>query len=278
MFNLRSVFAFWAILAVILGSAERAQAQTGTTPTNMINVPNTGVTRNHQDFAGIVQVTQINYKDCFSEDFFLFTVNLGSNYNAYGLEVWAGTGCDNQTNRNPATATCWQLAAVQPTSIIVNDLKVTVRDMLKGRTGGNNFDSGGSSGGTGGDRRNRRSRCAGRRRRNGQQQRRRGGSGTPPVVPPDAPSECTPSSAAVQPQTLSVYFLQLDSNAMLGGQFVYKVTYKLNAPNPPSGVNAGTGENIATVTWSPPDTSDQTIDGYQLYCDPAPGRQAWTKR
>jgi len=59
---------------------------------------------------------------------------------------------------------------------------------------------------------------------------------------------------------------------MVGGQFVYKVTYKLNAPAPPSGVTSGSGENIAPVYWTTPSVGDTTIDGYQFYCDPGPGK------
>ena len=74
MFNLRSVFAFWAFVTLFLGSGERAQAQTAGGIT--VTIPNTGVIRDHQDYAGKVLVTQINYKDCLNEDFFTFTVKV----------------------------------------------------------------------------------------------------------------------------------------------------------------------------------------------------------
>jgi hypothetical protein len=276
MFNLRSVFAFWAILALFLGSEGRAQAQT--TGTSTVTIPNTGVRRDHQDFAGKVLVTQINYKDCLTEDFFTFTVNLGSDYAKYALEVFAGTSCDMTAARPPSgTATCWRVAdQIQPTTIIVNNLKIPIRRLLEGRTGGSNIGSGGT-GGTGG--------TGGSDATGGTDATVGGGGtggldgssgGTPgtdtPNVPTDAPSECTPTSAAVAPQTLTLYFLLLDSNSVVGGQAQYKVTFKLTAPSPPSNVNAGTGENVAPVTWTPATSSDQTIDGYQLYCDPAPGQ------
>jgi len=271
MFNLRSVFAFWAILALFLGSAGRAQAQT--TGTTTVTIPNTGVKRDHQDYAGKVLVTQINYKDCVSEDFFTFTVNLGTDYAKYGLEVWAGTSCDMTAARPPSgTATCWSVAdALQPTTIIVNNLKIPIRRLLSGRTGGSNVGTGGTGGtdATGGTD----STVAGGG--TGGLDSSSGGTtgGTDPNVPVDAPTECTPTSAAVLPQTLTLYFLLLDSNAVLGGQAQYKVTYKLTAPAPPGNVNSGTGENVAPITWTPATNTDQTIDGYQLYCDPAPGQE-----
>src|SRR4051812_30065025 len=217
MFNLRSVFAFWAFVVLFLGSAERAQAQT-TGGGISVMVPNAGVKRAHQDYAGKVLVTQINYKDCLNEDYFTFTVNLGMGYANYALEVWAGTSCENLNSRIGTTATCWKIAALQPTSIIVNNLVVPIRDLLSGRTGGNSVgtggaggtggsdatagsdavvgggggtDSGGGSGGTSGS----------------------GGSGVPEGTPP----ECTPTSAAVQPQTLALFFMLLDPAGTLGG-------------------------------------------------------------
>jgi len=115
MFNLRSVFAFWAILVLFLGWSGRAEAQT--TGSIMVTVPATGVRRAHQDYAGKVLPTQINYKDCLNEDVFTFTVNLGTGYsNGYSLEIWAGTSCENAINRD-TTPTCWLVNSVVPNSI-----------------------------------------------------------------------------------------------------------------------------------------------------------------
>ncbi len=70
MFNLRSVFTVWVVLALFLGSAERAQAQVP------VAIPTTGVQRDHQDYGGKVPLTQINYKDCVSNDLFNFPETL----------------------------------------------------------------------------------------------------------------------------------------------------------------------------------------------------------
>jgi len=273
MFNLHRVFALWAVAVLFLSSARWAHAQTTPTTSGVtVNVPNTGVTRDHQDYAGKVLVTQINYKDCLNEDFFTFTVNLSAGYANYGLEVWAGTGCETQTNRNTATATCWQVAdPLQPTSIIVNDLKVPIRRLLFGRTGGRNADDNGNSGGTGGG--DATGGNGGGSATAGGSTNGGGGSGGSSDSSNGTVSECTTTSAGLAPQTLVIYFLMLDSNGTVGGQFQYKVTFKLNAPPPPDGVEAHIGENMAPITWNTPsDSGDQNIDGYQLYCDPAPGQ------
>jgi len=278
MFNLRSLFAFWVVAVLFFGSVGRAHAQTtggGVT----VTIPTAGVKRDHQDYSGKVLVTQINYKDCLNEDFFTFTVNLGTGFSNYALEVWAGTSCDMTSARPPSgTATCWRVAdPIVPSNIIINNLQVPVRTLLSGRTGGSNVGGGnaGSGGsdstGTGGGDSTGSSGSDGTGvgGSGGTDSGSAGSSNTN-----DGPPECNPTSAAVAPQTLTLYFLLLDSNAMVGGQATYKVTYKLNAPAPPTNVTSGTGENIAPVSWTPiPNNPDQTIDGYQLYCDPAPGKE-----
>lgn len=276
MFNLRSVFAFWVVLALFLGSAERAQAQV------TVAIPTTGLQRDHQDYGGKVPLTQINYKDCVNNDVFNFTVTLGAGYatGGYALEVWGGTTCDMQASRVPTTGTCWKVTGVTPNmpNMLV---QTSVQGMLYGRTGGRNNggdvssgDTGGTggtgvTGGTGGtDSTTTGGTDATSGGTGGSSGSTSGGS-----VPPDAPPECTPTSTAVGAQSLTLYFLLIDGSGTVGGQTQWKGTYKLLAPQPPNNVSAKTGENQAPVSWSPTDNQpDQTIDGYQIYCDPAPGQ------
>ncbi|HEY0463049.1 MAG TPA: hypothetical protein VGC79_02520 [Polyangiaceae bacterium] len=271
MFNLRSLFAFWAVVAVFLGSAGLAQAQT--TGGISITIPAAGVKRDHQDYSGKVLPTQINYKDCLNEDFFTFTVNLGTGAitGGYSLEIWAGTGCDSPTARPPSNVpTCWQVTAVSPTSINMT-LRAEVRAMLAGRTGGQNIDTGGSTGGTGGT--DSTGGTGGLDATGGTDASGGTGAGSGSNVPAGTPPACTPTSTAVGAQTLTLYFLLIDGNLATGGQAQWKGTYKLVAPDPPTGVKPGIGENQAPISWTaPPVQTDQTIDGYQLYCDPAPGQ------
>lgn len=278
MFNLRRVFALWAVAAFFLGSGRLAQAQT--TGGITVTVPNTGVKRDHQDFAGKVLVTQINLKDCINEDFFTFTANMstGTGLGNYTLQVWAGTSCDQLTARPPSgTATCWEVSDRRNPTLIVSGIEVPIRKLLSGRTGGNNTDSsanggtGGtdSTGGTSGNDAAGGGTVAGGGGVSGSGATSSGGGSNSSV-----PSACSPTATISAAQTLVLYFMLIDSNGAVGGQAQYKVTFKLNAPPPPSNVQTGVGENIAPVSWSPPaDTTDQsTIDGYQLYCDPAPGQ------
>jgi len=274
MFNLRSVFASWAILALFLGSAGRAQAQAASGNIS-VTIASTGVIRDHQQRAGTIPVTQINYNDCLSEDFITFTLNLGVGYNNYALEVWAGDSCDTKTNRVGGTATCWKVAGGQPNNIVYSQ-KVTVRDMLSGRTGGSNLGSDtGGTGGTGGtDASGGGTATTAGTDSIGSAGTDSGGGGASngSNVPADAPSACIPTSAAVAPQALTLFFLLVDGGSNSVGQASWKATYKLTSSAPPVKVTPGTGENIAPISWTyDNNTADQYVNGYQFYCDPAPG-------
>jgi hypothetical protein len=87
---------------------------------------------------------------------------------------------------------------------------------------------------------------------------------------------CTPKDAATGAQTISVYFMMVDaSNAIQGTFATWAATYKLLAPPPPDKVSASIGENLLPITFSYTTTStDMTINGYNFYCDPAPGSAA----
>lgn len=97
-----------------------------------VTISQIGVTRDHQDRAGKVPITQINRKDCLTEDAFGLPVQL-TRYQGYALELWAGDACDLKFNRNPTTATCWQLASLQPERSLTT-IQIPVRDLLSGRT------------------------------------------------------------------------------------------------------------------------------------------------
>lgn len=286
MFKLPRVFAFLAVVPLFLGSTGRAQAQTtGTAVT--VTVPTTGVMREKQDYAGKVLATQINYKDCVNNDKFTFTVNLGTNFVGNTLEVWAGSTCDMLPSRQANTATCWNVTSVVPSSINVT-VTAYVRDMLYGLTGGRSVggsstspsggtggtdstDVGGaSSGGTGGTG----TTSTGGTSTGGTSST--AGSGSTSKSSNEV-ADCDPTSKAVGAQAITLYFLMLTPGASTAnGSATWKGTYKLLAPDPPTGLVPGIGENIAPISWDPQtNQTDPTLDGYQFYCDPAPGQSGY---
>jgi hypothetical protein len=234
-------------------------------------VPTTGVRRANQDYAGKVLPTQINYKDCLNNDEFSFTVNLGSGFMGYTLELWAGNSCETVAARSPNTATCWQITTVVPSSINLT-LTAKVQDMLFGLTGNHNIGNGstGSTGGTGGT--DATGGTGGTDATGGTGATTTGGSSSGSGLPSDAPAECTPTSLAAGAQPITLYFMLIQPGMAAAASATWKGTFKLLAPDPPSGVTSGIGENVAPISWTPQtNQTDPTIDSYQFYCDPAPG-------
>ncbi|HEY0467623.1 MAG TPA: hypothetical protein VGC79_25660 [Polyangiaceae bacterium] len=186
-------------------------------------------TRGHQQSAGKVPISQINREDCLTKDWFDFTLEL-EQYEGYALEVWAGTACDNLTARPPSsTATCWQVPSEQPQSEIF-DLRVGVRDLLRGRTGGGIADEGGTS------------------------------SSVP---------ACELTSTVLAPQVLDMYMLLLDTDRSTVSSAIWRSTYKLTPPPPLHVASVQSGDRQLSVELSPLVT-DQAFDGVLLFCDPAP--------
>lgn len=294
MFNVRRVFAFWAFLAMCTGATGRAEAQA----TVSVTLPATGaIIRDHQDGAGRIPITQVNYKDCLNNDVAHVTVNLSAGYNNYSLEAWAGDACDTKTNRIGALATCWRVFSGQPNNVVYK-FDISIREMLSGRTGGNSIGTGGTGGTGGAD-----SGGGGTGGADATGGTDSGGGGTGGTdattggteetaggstagastagasaagasnVPADAPSACITTSAATAPQPLTVFFMLVDGGSNSVGGASWAIKYKLNASPPPDSVSSGTGENIAPISWDyDGTTADQYINGYQLYCDPSPGR------
>ena len=277
MFNLRRVFAFWAVVPLLLGAAGSAQAQT-TPPTGgtvTVTLPATGVSRDHQDRVSTTPITQINYKDCVTNDEVTFSLNLGTGYAQYALEIWAGDSCDTKATRTPATtATCWKVPGGGQPNSITYTVTVKVQDILYGRTGGNTIGDGSTDGtsGTGGT--DATGGNGGGADTGGTDSGGGGTGGSNTVTnepPPGAPKECVLTSAVVAPQTIGVYFLLVNGAQDSFGGTSWKATYKLSASAPPDHVSATTGENIAPISWSYDSTNvDTYINGYQFYCDPAP--------
>ena len=101
------------------------------------------VTRDRQDGAGQRMTSQINLKDCLTDDRVGLVLELAE-YQAYALEIWAGSACDTLSARTPITATCWRVYSATPNSAITT-VQLSVRDLLRGRTNVTIGESGPSS-------------------------------------------------------------------------------------------------------------------------------------
>ena len=77
--------------------------------------------------------SRINLADCLADDKVRLTLGFGADFQNYGLEIWAGNGCEVKANRLGPTATCWPIYHGQPDDSIFT-AEFGVRDFLAGRT------------------------------------------------------------------------------------------------------------------------------------------------
>jgi hypothetical protein len=83
--------------------------------------------------------------------------------------------------------------------------------------------------------------------------------------------DCTSSTQGEN--KVSLFFLLVDGSDDLpseDGWAEYPLTFDMEAPEAPTNVSAGVGENALVISWDEPEDSDG-VSGYRFYCDPPPG-------
>ncbi len=277
MFTPIRVFAFLAIVGCMSGFTRPAHAQTlsGTA----VTLPTTGVSVTRPNRGRNLRNDQINYDDCHLNGAINFSVAL-ANFTGLTLQVWAGNACEVQDNRiNPNIANCNQIGqGFSATQINPPAIRVPIKEILYLRTLSSGTSSGNtSSAGTGGTSTN-----AGNGGTAGEDDSSadRGGTTSSSAgsssVSTSADAACTDKTSSTAAQNINVYFFLVDvGNNIVGTYVTWKATYKLSAPVPPDKVSIGIGENQLPVRFDYTNaTGDNTINGYNLYCDPAPGDDA----
>ncbi len=283
MFNLRQVFAFWAVVACLIGVAGSAEAQ-------MITVSTAGVTHSRQNRGGNLLNTQINAADCTGDDIMTFPLTLntaGGTFSTDTLQTWVGTGCDSMTTRTTTSqAICWLVANVSPSGLLNGAINVNipVTTIVAGYTNlfttvtvngtagaGGASGTSGTSGTGGGD-------VAG------------AGGATTTTTPlgvgqqvMDDPKYCVlpPGTTEAGAIGVTIYFLLVNpSSSNADATATWAGTFKLVGPAAPDVVTAGIGGNLLVVNFSYSGAINggscvvQTINGFNVYCDPPPGDAA----
>jgi hypothetical protein len=194
-----------------------------------VTLESIGITHTESGRSGNVLNTMLNQRDCAVDDHLAFPVTLAG-YAGLSLQVWAGINCDQLFARKDAEAAqCWKVASLAPTSSLPPPISIAVRDLLSGRT------------------------LAG------------------PGHHSDDPNiACRDTFGSPGPQSLSVYFMLVDASDSIQGTFAsWTGSYKLAGPAPPDHVSLGVGNQQLLVSFSYEQiSSDTTINGYQLYCEP----------
>jgi hypothetical protein len=280
MFPRRRVLGFLAVVlapVLVLSLAEdRAAAQLGTTA---VTVSTAGIMNSIQH-DGFRPINWINYSDCIGNsanpagDIVSIPVGV-TNPLTYTLQAWVGTvDCTITTNRTTANLNqCWLVASQAPSvSNPSTTLNIPVRSIVAGFTSLFGQDTGvpvTPDAGTGG----------------AAAVSDAGTAGTTTttiiagqVVMPGIEACSQPNPQEIESGTaFTVYFMLVDpaTQQTQGSTATWTGMFKLVGPQPPDNVNAGIGGNLLVVnfTYNTPPV-DQTINGYNFYCDPPPGNAA----
>jgi hypothetical protein len=106
----------------LLLAAGRAEAQT-------LTIPDTGIQRPDRDNEFGLKINEINQDDCYASDTFVFTTTL-MGLTTQDVEVWEGTSCEVDSNRNGDNATCRKVDIERDDNVI----RITVPAMIRPET------------------------------------------------------------------------------------------------------------------------------------------------
>ena len=209
--------------------------------------------RNSQTNSCIVEGTYqgIGYHDCVDDTQLSFSLSVtGLPDNNNHIEIWAGTSDCTQSGatHNGSTGVCWPVANNPALSTVISPLNIRVADIVSGL-----------------------------------------GEPAPPpqtFTPATAQTACGEAAASsassttetddagnviVGESTVTIYFMVF-ANAATSAPVIpgasYSVKVKLVGPSAVSDVDAGAGDGLLIVTWTPP-TGDTTIQGFDLFASPA---------
>src|SRR5262249_8637059 len=76
---------------------------------------------------------------------------------------------------------------------------------------------------------------------------------------------CTPPSASSAVQSLTLYFVLVNSNTT-AAQAQWSTKFDLVGPAAPTSLSLGIGDTLLKVNWAP--NADTDVLRYQFYCDP----------
>ncbi len=186
-----------------------------------------------------VLVNAINFEDCESDLIYSFPLLISSLNSGYNLNIWAGTAdCSQLTNRQAATAVCWPVKVPVQANANPYTVDVRMRDIVS-----QIFQA------------------------------------THTVTYVAAPTKASGNDAVCQAQSttgatnIQVYFFFADAagNAV-GNNQPYPVTVDMRAGDVQGSISVGVGETLLIVNVPP--TTDTDTQGWNVYCDPPPGKES----
>ncbi len=274
------------LISLVLPAVPASAQTTGTTTVAVsVSAVPTGITHSKPRSGPNLLINQINHADCENDDSISVPVTT-INASAYTLQAWIGIStadCSALTARSGTQIACWLVASVIPaantTSTLVN---IPVRAIVAGYTEDIGLPNGGgvvSSGGTS-------STDADAGISGGGTSSGTGGTDSTgtntgfvtgfsaPIMPgPEACNQTATNIVSYTTATIGFYLIDATTGLSVASTTV-AMNFKLVGPQPPTNVTAGVGGNLLVTNFTSNLAGDMTINGYNVYCDPAPGDAA----
>ena len=192
---------------------------------------------------------KINRADCIENGVLQFNLTL-TGATGYTVEVWEGTSCDVDDNRNNVAATCNQIVEGGSST---NQIEIKIQDLLARRmtSGGTpptadaGADSDAGAAGAPGTTTD---------------------AGTPidPVDPITGTADvCDTTESGII--TLSLYFLLVQSNKAASSD-TYDLTADLRGPDAPTNLELEVGEEALIINFTESMGNADDLAGYNIYC------------
>ncbi len=194
------------------------------------------LTRDERDNPYMLELEEINRADCVANDLLEFNLTLSGSTSAYTVEVWEGTSCEVDDNRNTAAGSCNQVfegdSGTRVVSIRVQTLLARALEI-----GGTGTGAGGAGSVTGA-----------------------GGA------PAEDTTVCNLGDTASG--SLTLYFLLIEGGrtTVASAAEPIKIDYDLIGPDPPTNVKVAVGEEALSVTFDESEGNADDLSGYDIYC------------
>ena len=209
----------------VLGIARPASAQSITLNANGITHSRSGRGSNQLN-------TQLNIADCTMGDELSFALSVVDPNPADTLQVWAGSSCDLPSSRKSDQG-CWRIGDVDLSTTPPQRVRVSVPDLLYGRTKARLPGTGAAMSGS------------------------------------SVPDACSPISDSATAESIDVYFMLLDPEGNAQAVAIWAASYKLIPPLAPSILASGDAQ--APIQFN--EYSYDLTPGYQyqFFCAPSLG-------
>lgn len=187
------------------------------------------------------QPSWISHSDCAQNIIVRVPLTMSGLPTSDVLQVWASSGadCTQGVNRSGTTQQCWQVVSggIAPAQAVTVDIRA--QDIVAPITLGT-----------------------------GQK---------PTTFTPGTPAACD-SVTQSGPIALTIYFMFINGAGGSANADGTSATYALSAaligPAAPTGVGVGVGDGLLKVSWTP--TNSSNTQGFQIFCDPPPGKEGTT--